>query len=220
MENILYPTGNILVGFTSNLLALLPQLVTGLVLVLIGLIVGKMVKKIVVGLPEISFVKNLVGKTKFSQAILSNVWYSLVGEILKWSVVILFLIAAADAWKLSQVGSILSDFLAYIPNVLVAVVISFIGLALAGIVRDLVKHGTSGLESKSSNALSALAEYSVITFTVLLVLNQLGIATELIKIIFTGFIVMISLAGGLAFGLGGQDAAKKIIDDFTKKVGK
>jgi hypothetical protein len=52
----------------------------------------------------------------------------------------------------------------------------------------------------------------------LIVLNQLGIASDLIQILFTGIVAMVSLAGGLAFGLGGKDAAKDIIEKFRKKL--
>jgi len=52
----------------------------------------------------------------------------------------------------------------------------------------------------------------------LIVLNQLGVAKDLIRILFIGFVGMISVAGGLAFGLGGQTVARDILDGIRKKL--
>ena len=72
--------------------------------------------------------------------------------------------------------------------------------------------------AKSSNALSTLARYAIIFFTILIVLNQLGIAQDLVRILFTGIVAMLAIAGGLAFGMGGKDLAKDILEDLRRKV--
>lgn len=218
MDTIVYSTENVLLNFVSGISAYLPQLIAGLVLLIIGFVVGNVIKKLVGGLLKLPVISGLVKKSKFSKSIQTDLWFALSGEILRWSVIILFIVAAADAWGLGKVGGLLVQFLAYIPNVFVAVVISFIGLIAAGLVSDLVKHSSKNLGSKSAGTLSTFAQYAIVIFTGLLVLNQLGVAADLIKIIFTGVVVMIALAGGLAFGLGGQDTARKILDNLYKKL--
>ena len=59
---------------------------------------------------------------------------------------------------------------------------------------------------------------SITAFIVLAVLNQLGVAQALVQILFTGFVAMVALAGGLAFGLGGKDFAKALLDKLQKKL--
>ncbi len=49
-------------------------------------------------------------------------------------------------------------------------------------------------------------------------MNQLGVAQDLIRILFTGIVAMLALAGGLAFGLGGKEIAKEILEELKKKL--
>jgi len=65
--------------------------------------------------------------------------------------------------------------------------------------------------------MATLAKYVILVFTGLVVLNQLGVAQDLIRILFTGIVSMIAIAGGLAFGLGGQSAAKEFLEELKKK---
>jgi hypothetical protein len=68
--------------------------------------------------------------------------------------------------------------------------------------------------------LANIARYSVVFFTCLIILTQLGVASELVKILFTGIVGMLALSFGLAFGLGGQDEARNILKKLHKKLGK
>jgi small-conductance mechanosensitive channel len=83
---------------------------------------------------------------------------------------------------------------------------------------DLVRHGVNRVDKQSASTLAALAKYSIVFFTVLIVLDQLRVAQDLIRILFTGIVIMISLAGGLAFGLGGKDLAKDLLEKMRQRV--
>jgi hypothetical protein len=63
-----------------------------------------------------------------------------------------------------------------------------------------------------------VGRWAVLIFVFLVVLNQLGIASDLIRILFAGIVAMVALAGGLAFGLGGKEAAKDIIEKLRKRL--
>jgi hypothetical protein len=108
--------------------------------------------------------------------------------------------------------------LAYIPNVFVAVIIGLVGTVAARIISDIVKHAVKSIGAKSANMLATTAYYAISFFTALVVLNQLGIASDLVRILFTGIVVMIAIAGGLAFGLGGKDIARDILEGLQKKL--
>ena len=122
--------------------------------------------------------------------------------------------------NLNLVTELLNQFLLYIPNVFVAAVVGFVGLVLANLVSEIVKHAGKGLGSASSNLLSTISRYALYFFTTLVVLNQLGVASDLVRILFTGIVAMLAIAGGLAFGLGGQGTAKKTLDDLQRKLSK
>lgn len=214
---------NSLVRFGSYL----PQFLAGLILLLIGLAVAAVLKEIVIRFLTFLRVDEWFGsvtdwftKLKSEQAIRGKVWPKLLAELVRWTVVILFLVPAAEVWGLPKVTELLNQFLLYVPNVFVAVVIAFIGIVVANLVSDIVKNASRSLGGTSSNLLSNTAKYALYFFTVLVVLNQLGVAADLVRILFTGIVAMIAVAGGLAFGLGGQETAKKVWTELQKRVEK
>ena len=129
-----------------------------------------------------------------------------------------FLIPTLEIWGLSKATAVINQILFYLPNVIVAVVIAFIGILASNLVSDLVRHSVKTLGSNSANSLSVFSKWVIVFFTTLVVLNQLGVAQDLIRILFTGIVAMLALAGGLAFGLGGKDAAKELLEELKNKL--
>jgi len=74
------------------------------------------------------------------------------------------------------------------------------------------------LSAETARTIAVVGRYSVLVFAVLIVLNQLGIASDLIRILFSGIVAMVALAGGLAFGLGGREVAREILEKLSKKL--
>lgn len=227
MEVIGTSVGDIVTNSLKSLGSYLPQFLAGLVLLLVGLAVAAILKEIVIRFLTLlrvdewfGNVTDWFGKLKSEQAVRGKVWPKLLAELVRWTVVILFLVPAAEAWGLSKVTELLNQFLLYVPNVFVAVVIAFIGIVVANLVSDIVKNASKSLGGTSSNLLSNTGKYALYFFTVLVVLNQLGVASDLVRILFTGIVAMIAIAGGLAFGLGGQDSAKRIWGELQKRVEK
>lgn len=204
--------------FLRSFIAYLPNLFGGLLIFAIGLVLAEILRKVLVSLFNFFKLELIIKKTKLAGEKEVKIWKEILAELLRWSVVILFLIPAVEVWGLSKVTIVLNQLLFYLPNVLVAVVIGFIGLIFANLVSDLVKHSVKTVGSTSANTLAVLAKFSIVFFTVLIVMNQLGIAQDLIRILFTGIVAMLALAGGLSFGLGGKDIAKEILEEFKKKL--
>ncbi len=205
----------------------LPQFLAGLILILVGLIVAAILKEVVIRALKFLRVENWFnnvtgwfGKIKSDKGDKGWVWTNILAELVRWTVVILFLVPAAEAWGLPRVTDLLNRFLLYIPNVFVAVVAGFVGMVIANLSFDIVRSASKGLGSDSSNLLATVARYSVVFFTALVILNQLGVASDLVRILFTGIVAMLALAGGLAFGLGGQETARKVLDDLRQKTAK
>lgn len=225
MEAITTTVTTILANLLASVGAYLPQFLAGLILLLIGLAVAALLKEAVLRILAFLRVEDWFGNVtdwfksiRASGAGRGKVWTNLLGELVRWTVVILFLVPAAEAWGLPRVTELLNQFLFYVPNVFVAIVIGFVGLVVANLVADIVKHASAGLGSQSANLLSTVARYALVLFTALVVLNQLGIAADLIRILFTGIVAMLALAGGIAFGLGGQEGARRFLDDLRKRV--
>lgn len=213
--------GNFLVSIGNYL----PQFVAGLVLLLIGLAVAAILKEVVIRFLAFLKVEEWFGNVtswfnalRSEKVVRGKVWVNLVSELVRWTIVILFLVPAVEAWGLTRVTDLLNQFLFYVPNVFVAVVIGFIGLVVARLVSEVVRNASKGLGGTSSNLLATTARYALFFFTALVVLNQLGVAADLVRILFTGIVAMIAIAGGVAFGLGGQETAKKLLGELQKKV--
>ena len=140
----------------------------------------------------------------------------LVGWIVKWFFVVVVFLTAADLLGWQQVTDFLTDVALYLPKVLVAVLILLAGTVLANFVSQVVRRGVNVAKLGNAGVLAAFAKWLIITFTVMAALVQLEIARELTQILFTGLVGMIALGGGLAFGLGGRDAAKDFLDKLRR----
>lgn len=227
MEAIGATVANILGNFFIQLGNYLPQFVAGLVLLLIGLAVAALLKEVVIRFLAFLKVDEWFGnvsswfnRLRSEKVGKGKVWVKLLAELVRWTIVILFLVPAAEAWGLTRITDLLNQFLFYVPNVFVAVVIGFIGLVVARLVSEVVRNASQGLGGTSSNLLATTARYALFFFTALVVLNQLGVAADLVRILFTGIVAMIAIAGGVAFGLGGQESAKKLLSEIQKKIEK
>ena len=200
----------------------LPNLLAALVIFVVGVIIASILRGILVRILEaISFEKAL-STTGIPQALkkaeTSLTISGLLGELLRWFVILIFLIPTVDQLGLGAVNDILESLLLYIPNVVVAVIIVAIGAILAKISRDFVTATISGVGAHSAKVIGEVARWAIVVFALLAALNQLGVATDLIRILFTGFVAMLALSGGLAFGLGGKETAEKTLKKFFDRV--
>jgi len=211
-------TNTILIDFFQRLGLFLPSLLGGLIILVIGMLIGGIVKHILLSLFSFIKVESLFEKAKLFKKAEVKIWEEVLIEILKWALIIVFLVPALEVWGLSQATVFLNQFLLYLPNVIVAVVIAFVGLLSANLVSDLVRHSVKSIGVASANSLAVFSKGAITFFTVLVVLNQLGVAQDLIRILFTGIVAMLALAGGLAFGLGGRDLAKDILEELKNRL--
>lgn len=208
----------ILFDFFKNLGNFLPNLFGGLLILIVGLLIGSIVKQLIMTVVTFSKIDLLFHKTKLIKKEEVNIWTEVLSEILKWMLIIVFLVPALEVWGLSHATAVVNQILFYLPNVVVAVVIAFVGILAAKLTSDLVRHSVKTMGSTASNALAVFTRWTIMFFTVLVVLNQLGVAQDLVRILFTGIVAMLAIAGGLAFGLGGKDMAREVLDGIKSKL--
>ncbi len=200
------------------LVAFIPRFVLGLVVLLIGIIVASILKQVVVELSKALRVESFLRKYGVPEAKDEFSWTNILAEIVRWFVIILFLLPTADVWGLPKVDTVISQVLLYLPNVFVAVVIAMVGLVFARLAHDVVLASVKGVSPETARTVASITRWAIGVFVILAVLNQLGVASDLIRILFTGFVAMLAIAGGIAFGLGGQNSAKDIIEDIRGKL--
>lgn len=194
-----------------------PKFLAGLIILLVGIIIASILKQVVLELFKAIRIETFLRKYGVPEGKEDFNWSNILAEIVRWFVIIMFLIPTADVWGLPQIVSVLNRVLFYLPNVFVAAIIALVGLVLARLAHDVILASARGISPDSSRMVATVARWAITIFVVLAVLNQLGVATDLIRILFTGFVAMLAIAGGIAFGLGGQGAAKDVVDELRKK---
>lgn len=202
----------------SAFLSYLPNLVGATVIFIIGWIVAGIVKKIVIRILDVLQLEPFAAKVGISQALQRAGTVitpsELLGEIIRWSVVLVFLNPTVEILGLSEVTEIINSILLYIPNVIIAALILMFGLIFADLTGHFIKGTAAALGTGTANSLGTITRYAIYVFVMLAALSQLGIAQQLINTLFTGFVAMIAIAGGLAFGLGGKELAQDILVGF------
>lgn len=197
--------------------AFLPNIIAGVVILLIGIIIASVIKRVVIEVLNVLKVEVYLKKYGIPEAKKEFTWTNILAEIVRWFVLMLFLVPTVEVWGLPQVTTLLNGFLLYLPNVFVAAIIGLVGLVFARLAADVVLASTRELSADVSRTVASTTRVAITVFVLLAVLNQLGVAQDLIRIFFTGFVAMVALAGGIAFGLGGKDVAKGLLDSLHKK---
>lgn len=208
----------ILTQFWVSFVNFIPNLFGGLLILIIGLIIADILKRILLSIFSFFKLDRLFQDSKLMEKGEVRLWEEVLVEILRWTIVVLFLIPTLEVWGLSRATEVLNEVIFYLPNVIVAVVIGFVGLISSNLFSDLVRRTVKSMGSGTANALAVFAKAVIVFFTALVVLNQLGVAQDLVRILFTAIVGMLAIAGGLAFGLGGRDIAKDMLEDLRKKV--
>jgi len=201
----------------NSFLNAIPQVIGALLIIVIGWVISNVLARIVRELLERAGADRVFAKhggqvygarsTAFQPSVVA-------AEIVKWIVRFIFLVAAANVLGMPQVSLLLNQVLLWIPNLLVAAVILLVAPLLARFVRGAIEVGAGQMGFSNASLLGRIAEIAIVAFAVLIAINQLGIAADLINILFIGLVAAISLAFGLAFGLGGRDVAARITEDW------
>jgi hypothetical protein len=200
----------------------LPSFVAAVVILVVGWIVAVAVARLlrsVLNSVKVDEVGDKLGLDQLSAR--TGVRMSVSGTIawlIKWFLLVAVFLAATDILGLDQISEFLNSVLAYIPNVVAAAAILLVGTMVAGFFSRLVRHSVQAAGLSSADMLSSVVQWSVMVFTVLAALDQLQVAQAFVQTLFTGFIGMLAIAGGLAFGLGGKEHANKVLNKIEKDI--
>jgi Conserved TM helix len=204
---------NALANMVNLILAFIPRLLGFLVILLVGLLIATLVAKgLTFLLRKIGFdrLSDRIGLTRYEQRMGVRMdTAGVLGRLVFWFIVLIFLVPAADALGLPTVSNVLNSLVAYIPNVFVAILVLFLGVLAATVVADIVRGAVASANIGNPNIFAGIARWAIIGFAALVALEQLKIATPLIIELFGAVVLAVALAFGLAFGLGGQDAARR-----------
>lgn len=224
VENIGVSIVNALNDAVKLILTFIPRLVGFLVILIVGLIIATVISKaLTLVLRKIGFdrLANRIGLARFEQRMgISLDPAGVLGKIVYWFLLLIFLVPAADALGLPAVSNILNQLIAYIPNVFVAILVLFLGTLAAMFVADIVRGATATANIGNPSIFAAIARWAIIGFAALIALEQLQIAPALINELFGAIVAAVALAFALAFGLGGRETAQRWLSRGESTVSK
>ncbi len=219
---------NLLDVFNSFLLSLYPvflqsiiNLTLALLVIVVGWLISQFFKLLVELVVENSKLEEVLRKTKlasyFEGFSFEEKASKVLGEAVFWFVFLLFLMTATDILGLKLVTSFLRDLLYFIPKAVTSAFVVLAGFVFGDLMKKILYGVFRGFEKRTADFASSIIKWSIVGFSFFTALNVLGIATELINTLLFGFMLFFGLAGGLAFGLGGQDLAKELLENLRRK---
>lgn len=212
-----------LLGLWYGFINFVPSLLLAIILFIIGWIVGAVVGKAVAQVISALKVDKLF-ESAGAKEVLNRMGMGLnvgkfFGLIVKWFIIIVFLMASLQIVGLTQVNDFLrSAVLFYLPKVIIAAIVLVIATVIAEAMQKLVVVSSKAANVTSANMLGTITKYAIWIFAFIIALSELGIATYFMQVLFMGVIVMLAIAGGLAFGLGGKEAASKVIENIKSDM--
>ncbi|PIV41750.1 MAG: hypothetical protein COS26_03110 [Candidatus Nealsonbacteria bacterium CG02_land_8_20_14_3_00_40_11] len=141
-----------------------------------------------------------------------------IGAIIKWVLVIVFLLAAVEILGFMQFAIFLNGVLAYLPNVIVAALIFVVTVIVVDIVEKIVRVAVESIKVGYGQMVSAVIKWSIWIFAIMAILYQLGIARPFMETLFQGLVAILVISLGIAFGLGGKEVAAEVLQDLKRKL--
>ncbi len=179
---------------------------------LIGSVIGKAIDQVISALKVDRALESAGADSVMSRAGMKLNIGAFIGGVVKWFVIVVFLVASLDILQLTAVTDFLkTDVLGYLPNVIVAALVLVIATIISDFMGKVVMASAKAGGIRSANFLGTLTRYAIWIFAFIIALGQLGIAAPYMQILFTGLVAMLAIAGGLAFGLGGKEAAAQTL---------
>lgn len=209
IEAISGPASQILEQITS----LIPGFIGAAVVLGIAFFVGKLVGGIVTDLLKGVGFDNAPAKIGLNLTPSGdNTPSNLAGKLVMVAIVLLSVLQALPMMGLGELSGHVETFAGFAVKALMACVILGAGLYLGNLVANLVKD--SGVANGAQ--LAMLARGAIAIFAGGFALQQIGLSASIINVAFGSLLGGAGLAAAIAFGWGGRDAAKRVVDRYVK----
>ena len=199
----------------SKVAGFIPNLFVALVLVLLGFVVAKLLDTLLsklLGKIGLDRLMTGTGLTKLLARVGIHASVStLIGKIVYWFVLLIFLVSAAESLGLQRVSATLDVLALYLPKVFGAALVLLAGVLLAQLVSSLVRGAAEGVGLEYANGLGRVAQGLVIIISISVAIGQLEIKTDLLNNVIAIVLISVGLAVALALGLGSRDIASQIL---------
>jgi hypothetical protein len=202
----------------SLLLAAIPRIIGFIIVVAIGWFIAALIARAVSALLRSIRFNDMADRSGFAGFVANTGVETdssgFVAEIAKWFVRLITLVVGFDALGLPAVSDVLRQLLLWLPNLVVAIAVLIFGGLAANWLAGLVRGATAKADLGNPDLLAGIARVAVWAFAVVIAVNQVGIARDLVNILFMAIVGALALALGLAFGIGGRDTAAEVVRNW------
>ena len=217
IDTIAFSTIEALNGIWVSFISFMPGFIGALIIFFIGIIIAagiaELIERIIDALKIDKVLEKLGFKNFTDRAGVKLDAGFFVAQLFKWLIILAFLSSTLNFLNLNAFAEYLGKVIAYIPSAIVAVLILLVTALVADFVGRMIKASAKGSGMRLAQTSASFARWAIYIIGFLTAIEKLGIPTMYLATIFTGLVVMLALAGGIAFGLGGKDFAKDILDD-------
>jgi hypothetical protein len=205
----------------TRIMAYLPVLLGALVILIVGWLVAKAIKRIVDWLLKLIRFDVLADKAGISEILKKGNLEISAGEVISslvyWLIVIMVLVMTVDALGLPKASDVLASLFAYVPKVIAALLVLVVAMFLASFVSGIVRTAAGNADLPRPEIFAAVSRWAIIIFAITIALEQLGIASLLVTTTFNIILGGVCLALAIAFGLGGKDTVAKYLEGLKKR---
>lgn len=197
------------VSMLNSVIGFIPNIVIGLIIIVIGCMIGKLAGQIVTKLiasAGLDAKLQVLLDDKNQKFVLSKV----TGGVVYAVVVIFFVVEGLNVLKLDVLTDIGADIIGFMPTALAAVLI----LAATMIVSSMVE---KAMRKNGLNSYAVVAKIAIIVVGVFMILSELGIAAAIVNEAFTLIVAAVAIAFAIAFGIGGKEFAAKTLKKLEEK---
>jgi hypothetical protein len=202
----------------SLLLAAVPRIIGFLVIVAIGWFIATLIARAVAALLRSIRFNDMAERSGFAGFVANTGVETdssgFLADIAKWFVRLITLVVGFDALGLPAVSDVLRQVLLWLPNLVVAVAALILGGLAANWLAGLVRGATAKADLGNPELLATIVRVATWAFAIVVALNQVGIARELVNTLFIATVGAVALALGLAFGIGGRDTAAEVVRNW------
>lgn len=204
--------------FLNEIARAVPQIIGALLILLIGWLIAKLVKRIFIKLlilVKLNYLTEKSGIEKFlKEGGVKITAVELIGSLFYWIIMLIVIMASLNTLQLTSAKELFGEIILYIPNIIVSIIVLLLGVYAAKFVSQAISVSLKNMNENSSQLIGNISYYSILVLTIFIVLSQLNIAENIVTIAFLLIFGAFCLAFGLAFGLGGKDYAS----DLLKKL--
>src|SRR5699024_3611719 len=200
-----------IINVLNSIMAAIPNILVAVILLAVGIAIAKFVGVLVTSLLRGTGINNLTDNLNVSGA--SNFDLAKIGgQVVAGVIGLFFFVEALNALNLYVLNAIGAAIIAYLPNVIFALIILGLGVIGGQWLGNLVTR------SSGSRWAGRLVHYLLVAFSLFMLLDQLNFASDIVTTAFMFIIGGLAVAFALSFGLGGRDFARKQLEKLDDKV--